>query len=152
MPEPRCHVLPCDTLFTKCAAMVLCGRQLNPTGMFAHALSGMGDRIGKKGKNQGFVWKQFNGTENQGKIIIIVKEYTKQIIHNAIVDHPADPQAVGHQPLQQFHRKFYCSVWCHMAGIPFWLVWISCIPPSKSCISSFLLKEKHKKLKTKTWS
>lgn len=47
-----------------------------------------GDDDWKKGKTHGLRQRQFTRTEKEGKIIrIMIKEYTKQVIHKAIAYH-----------------------------------------------------------------
>jgi len=66
------------------------------------ALQWDGEENGKKGKTHEFILRQFNRTEKEEKIIVIImiKEHTKQVMHNGIAHDPlTDAQPVPEQQL-----------------------------------------------------
>lgn len=113
----------------------------------------MEEKTGKKGKTCGL--RQFNSTENEGKITIRIKDYTKQVMHSAITHYPlSDTQQVSKQwkPPPQPNSPvllFSVMVWNPSASLG-QMSWLCCLPVS--CTSPvYLLPGQHENPKS-PWS
>lgn len=68
--------------------VILPGKQLNSIQPLAQS-SAMDREVNwKKGKTRKLGYRKFNRTENEGKAIVMIKQYKKQLMHNAIAHYP----------------------------------------------------------------
>lgn len=120
----------------------------------------MGKELEKKVKPTGWEKRQSNRIEEEGKLIMI-KEYTEQVLHNAIAQPPlTDSQGLPEQ------RSFSLAIspqfgpeWCHMVwDIPLtsldqlsWLCPLSCISPA-SLLASWKVLNLEWALMCKKWN